>query len=554
MNICYDGANRESQVGGNCAAPGLPAYMTGGQYAAHGDFAQYQYGNGVQRNVGFNSRLQPLTLADQLNTQTLFNLSLNWGATKNNGNLQSATYANGGLTFTDNFSYDGVNRLLTANDSGGWSRTFTYDAFGNMTAAGNPGVTSLPFNGNNQIVGASYDQAGNQLKVNGNSVAYDFENHIANETDGVSQAVETYVYDGDGRRVEKYGPGGTPRTVFVYDALGRLAAEYNSTATVPPCITCYLSDDHLGTPRLITDSNGLVAERHDYLPFGEEVAAGTFGRNQTYGSTAGVINQKFTGKERDSESGLDYFGARYYGSALGRFTSPDKPLVDQFVYNPQSWNLYTYVRNNPLAFIDPTGNCSQGSDGRFHDDPGSPCVKPGDNSTTVYANEDIANAARSQVGSWSWLQRGQKGNFACNTNKCNLGVADWITLAGKSRPSVPKRRLSIFGIEFDLGSREPTAHDWADPTVHIDGWSDPVPAALAVPGDVIAQAHGDFGHVGIVADPGQTVSVNSTTTPAGIVTENNWGFRTGPIVNGEGPNGESRTDKPPVVRKYIGNQ
>jgi RHS repeat-associated protein len=249
---------------------------------------------------------------------------LNWGATKNNGNLQSATYANGGLTFTDNFSYDGVNRLLTANDSGGWSRTFTYDAFGNMTAAGNPGVTSLPFNSNNQIVGASYDQAGNQLRVNRNTLGYDFENHIVNETDGVSQAIETYVYDGDGRRVEKYGPGGTPRTVFVYDALGRLAAEYNSKVTVgPPCITCYLSDDHLGTPRLITDSNGLVAERHDYLPFGEEVAADTFGRDQTYGSTAGLVNQKFTGKERDSESGLDYFGARYYGSALGRFTSPD---------------------------------------------------------------------------------------------------------------------------------------------------------------------------------------------------------------------------------------
>ena len=65
-----------------------------------------------------------------------------------------------------------------------------------------------------------------------------------------------------------------------------------------------------------------------------------------------------TGKERDSESGLDYFGARYYGSALGRFTSPDEPLYDQHASDPQSWNLYSYVRNNPMRFTDAYGhNC-----------------------------------------------------------------------------------------------------------------------------------------------------------------------------------------------------
>lgn len=60
---------------------------------------------------------------------------------------------------------------------------------------------------------------------------------------------------------------------------------------------------------------------------------------------------KFTGKERDSETGLDYFGARYYGSNMGRFTSPDKPFADQHVYDPQSWNLYSYTRNNPIFLV-----------------------------------------------------------------------------------------------------------------------------------------------------------------------------------------------------------
>ena len=70
--------------------------------------------------------------------------------------------------------------------------------------------------------------------------------------------------------------------------------------------------------------------------------------------TAARVRQ-CTGKERDAESQLDYFGARYYGSALGRFTSPDETLIDQDPHDPQSWNLYGYVRNNPLKNIDPFG-------------------------------------------------------------------------------------------------------------------------------------------------------------------------------------------------------
>lgn len=66
-----------------------------------------------------------------------------------------------------------------------------------------------------------------------------------------------------------------------------------------------------------------------------------------------------TGKERDSETGLDYFGARYYSGAQGRFTSPDEPLADQHPEGPRSWNLYSYVRNNPLRLIDPTGRESE---------------------------------------------------------------------------------------------------------------------------------------------------------------------------------------------------
>ena len=82
-------------------------------------------------------------------------------------------------------------------------------------------------------------------------------------------------------------------------------------------------------------------------------------------STDNALHGEFTGKECDAETGLDYFGARYFSGAQGRFTSPDRPLLDQHPDDPQSWNLYSYVRNNPLRFIDPTGHelrVSQGWD------------------------------------------------------------------------------------------------------------------------------------------------------------------------------------------------
>jgi RHS repeat-associated protein len=119
-----------------------------------------------------------------------------------------------------------------------------------------------------------------------------------------------------------------------------------------------LVPDHLGTPRIILDQTGSFAnvKRHDYLPFGEELPAYTGGRTTPMGYVAGDnVRQQFTSKERDVETGLDFFGARYFTSTQGRLTSPDEFWKDSQVGDPQSWNKYTYVRNNPLKYIDPEG-------------------------------------------------------------------------------------------------------------------------------------------------------------------------------------------------------
>jgi RHS repeat-associated protein len=107
-----------------------------------------------------------------------------------------------------------------------------------------------------------------------------------------------------------------------------------------------------------------------------------------------------TGKERDPESGLDYFGARYYSGPHGRFTSPDVPLIDQTPADPQSWNLYAYVRNNPLRFIDPLGReCVKLDDGNWGDDgKGCACDKvkslPDTPTVTVTAGAPLSEEAQ----------------------------------------------------------------------------------------------------------------------------------------------------------------
>jgi RHS repeat-associated protein len=222
-------------------------------------------------------------------------------------------------------------------------------------------------------------------------MTYDAENRqisVSNTNPGMQA---TYYYDGDGKRVMRYING--QRTMFVYDSAGQLAAEYDGTPPVfPVCATCYLSSDQLGSTRLVTNQNINVVERHDYLPFGEEIQANQAGRTSAWGVND-LITQKFTGKERDSESGLDYFGARYYGSALGRFSSPDDGS-DQHPEDPQSWNLYGYVRNNPLINTDPTGRaCSISKDSNGNtvitDVDGKGCSQLRDN--TVRLDRDELN-------------------------------------------------------------------------------------------------------------------------------------------------------------------
>ncbi len=372
----YDNGGRVSSA--TAVYNAIPTtYSTSYAYFPNGALTNVTLGPSAQvQQYCQNSRLQisgvrlsaahGATQNNCTSSNDLLNLSLTYGAANgNNGNLTTEQILKP-LNTSETFTYDAYNRISTASEGTGpaWSQTYNYDQYGNRWVASvnlslysfTP-TSSAAYNSSNRLTtqfntNMAYDNAGNETGIGGYLFTYDAENRQYSSSIGGSTTY--YTYDGEGRRVMKSTPNGTT-TVYVYDASGEVAAEYSSTP--PPQIgTLYLTPDHLGSTRIETNEVGAPVWYHDYLPFGEELLNGTGGRGSLYGvADADGTTHKFTGKERDSETGLDYFGARYFSSAQGRFTSPDKPLIGQQEIDPQSWNLYTYVRNNPLRYTDPDG-------------------------------------------------------------------------------------------------------------------------------------------------------------------------------------------------------
>ncbi len=394
------------------------------QYTAAGAPSSMRLGNGLWEHTAFNTRLQPtqIGLGISASDSSVMKLGYTYGElvngtldpTRNNGNVQSQTITVPGLAspLAQSYKYDALNRLEVAEEKSGasttWKQVYSYNKFGNRNfAAGttspdysqtpNDPATGLPVDpvrnpvfdqSNNRIMVTAagqgdyrYDAAGNllceprRLCTQGQTsvtpyYAYDAENRMKSAGSRYSGGGTSYSYDGDGRRVRKSTYNGED-TVFIYDALESLVAEYSSRAEANG--TRYLTQDNLGSTRVVTGEDGDVISRHDNFPFGEEIRAGVGGRTTTQGySQLDGVRQGFTGYEEDSETGLDYAQARYYSPPQGRYTSPDpysivgevqaernpekaRRMLDSYLSEPQQWNRYAYVINNPLRHVDPTG-------------------------------------------------------------------------------------------------------------------------------------------------------------------------------------------------------
>lgn len=151
-----------------------------------------------------------------------------------------------------------------------------------------------------------------------------------------------YIYAFDGRLLAEYDVYGNCLKEYIYMG-SRLVAEYDPATSQ----YYYYTQDQIGSTRIVTDDAGAVVYAAAHDPYG--------GIQQTW-TNAFDPKRKFSDKERDEETGLDYFGARYFANASYRWISVD-PIVSnsKALSNTQLWNLYSFCRNNPIAFFDPDG-------------------------------------------------------------------------------------------------------------------------------------------------------------------------------------------------------
>ncbi|MBI3621120.1 MAG: RHS repeat-associated core domain-containing protein [Nitrospirae bacterium] len=253
------------------------------------------------------------------------------------GGLIDALDVVGALTEQVACAYTNTAHVHAVSGCGG--EQFAYGLTGNLTA---------------------YDHPTDNTKDQ--SYGWDVQNRLLSST--VNSVTTTFIYDGDGGRVKKIvsgaatvyigqlyectQTGGCTRYIFAGDdriALRTSAGDFK-----------YYHTDHLGSSTIITkggDPNnpndpdrGALDQAITYAPYGAI-------RTNSLDPASGV-HHKFTGQERDDSTGLDFYSARYYASAMHRFISPDS-IVPNFA-DPQSLNRYSYVRNNPILYTDPSGH------------------------------------------------------------------------------------------------------------------------------------------------------------------------------------------------------
>ncbi len=283
------------------------------------------------------------------------------------------------------FRYDGVSRLVEARvmtdrwaSSGEQAQTYAFDGFGNLQGISGVQAYGTPTSKtSNRLTSAVYDNSGNLTNWLSTTYRYDALGSMWRTTAGAEDWV--YVYNADGERVfsKKLGgetfhrytlrdPGGQELRTYTQtgqnsfwdvemDHLWRgdkLLSTYALGQGIRSTFT-----DHLGSPRLVLGGDGAVTAFHTYFPFGAE-ATSPFQDSE---------RMKFTGHVRDlgdpnsTGDDLDYMHARFCSPVWGRFLAVDPSHESRKPRFPQSWNRYSYARNNPINRYDPDGRADMGS-------------------------------------------------------------------------------------------------------------------------------------------------------------------------------------------------
>lgn len=359
VNYIYNNAGQLEEV---------DDYVNDIDYAPHGGMSFMAYANGYSTTNTYDP--EQLWRLDQRLT------------TGPNGNIQNIAYeydAVGNILEIDDdsendasrlavYEYDDLDRLLSATvtetaNVDDYVRSYTYGPTGNMLSKSNVGAysyDSLHPQAVSSVAGVDYDYDlnGQLIETGSSEFVYDARGdmRLASTDAGETQ----YAYDESGTRLSKVfdnddwviyvndlyevsrTDGDLESRAYIYAGPTKVATLRNEDSIF------FHHDDHLSGSNVSTDKGGDIVELNDYFPYGE---------SRIEFSNDFENNYLFTGQEKDDESGLYYYGARYYDSEIGRFTSVDPWEGD--VNDPQTLNKYTYVNNNPLKYNDPTGEALQ---------------------------------------------------------------------------------------------------------------------------------------------------------------------------------------------------
>jgi len=305
----------------------------------------------------------------------------------NNGNILTIVDATtGDASRTVTYTYDDLNRLLTATATSvasgqtTYTHTYTYDALGNITASP---LGAYTYSGTGYInphavtningIAYTYDNNGNQLtETNGSTNTFNYDNRLVQTVkNGITT---TYAYDHTGQRIKQsdgttttvyptkyYNVEGSNITKHIFNPnTGELLATIKGTGSSAQI--SFIHSDHLGSTEKVTNSLAEISELSDYFPYGDARISNVY---------SGTSEQrKYIGQEYDTATKLSYLNARYYNPLTGRFLSQDPAFRDigsknfqdkyqrtlqEHLMNPQSLNSYAYANNNPIIYSDPEG-------------------------------------------------------------------------------------------------------------------------------------------------------------------------------------------------------
>ncbi|MBI5388209.1 MAG: glycohydrolase toxin TNT-related protein [Verrucomicrobia bacterium] len=367
-NIYHAGfaLSQVKQVGGSNTV-----YYTARGFDALGQLLGVNFGNGVITTNDYytNSHRLRKVVTYKSGSTNIQGLTYTYDKVSNLKSIGDGVYSSSASAALTNLVYDDLHRLTSLTRSAvGQTATFSYNAIGNMTANGEflAGTYNYGVRMPHAVKSVStnyyaYDASGNMIvRANRQRLDFNEENRLARvltliSTNAPRYMTNTFGYDANGARLWKQGTNALQvwigdfyeerngQRLYHIQADGRRVCTFDGAATN---ILEYYHSDHLHSSSVLTDGNGNRVQHHEYSAYGRD--------RFTESSTAFPVSRRYTGQVLDEDTGLYFYGARYYDADLGRFVQPDVVISD--LSNPQSYNRYTYTLNNPLKYVDPNGH------------------------------------------------------------------------------------------------------------------------------------------------------------------------------------------------------